>query len=297
MIETPVFGSLDLDAIRIDGGTQSRVELNEDVVAEYAEAMIDGATFPPVVVFFDGSNHWLADGFHRFFGAKKADFQDISVEIRPGAKRDAVLFSVGANGSHGLRRSNADKRRAVETLLKDAEWTAWSDNAIAKACGVTHKTVSAHRKSILGISQDTERGGSILGISQDTPPATRTVQRNGVVYEQNTSNIGKPKEQVAQKQQFAEQSPIDDDLDAIAIVREENDRLNDRLAVVAMDATPEERSAASETIDMLRATVRTLTAELDAVKASRDSYMTECSEMKKQCLSYKRQLDKLKKAD
>lgn len=58
-----------LRSIRIDGGTQSRAELNNTTVDEYTEAMLEGDTFPPIVVFFDGSSYWLADGFHRYFGA------------------------------------------------------------------------------------------------------------------------------------------------------------------------------------------------------------------------------------
>lgn len=57
---------LDLDLIRIDGGTQSRVELNQETVAEYCEAYKAGANMPPVIVFYDGTDRWLADGFHRY---------------------------------------------------------------------------------------------------------------------------------------------------------------------------------------------------------------------------------------
>lgn len=39
--------------------------------------------------------------------------------------REAILFIVGANASHGLRRTNADKRRTVERLLADEEWRGW----------------------------------------------------------------------------------------------------------------------------------------------------------------------------
>ena len=56
---------LNLDAIRLDGETQARVALDSTQVAEYAEAMRDGDKFPPIVVFHDGSDYWLADGFHR----------------------------------------------------------------------------------------------------------------------------------------------------------------------------------------------------------------------------------------
>ncbi len=40
-----------LEAIRTDAGTQSRARIDEMVVADYAEAMIRGDKFPPVVVF------------------------------------------------------------------------------------------------------------------------------------------------------------------------------------------------------------------------------------------------------
>lgn len=89
---------------------------------------------------------------------------------------------------------------------------------------------------------------------------------------------------------------LDDAQQAVEILSEDNDRLNDRLAVAAMQATEEERAAAAETIADLRAQIKTLTAELNAVKASRDGYMRENSELKSQCSRQKKQLDKLRVA-
>src|SRR5690606_35298949 len=91
-----VVENLKLEQIRIDGGTQPRTELNEATVADYAEAITEGAKFPPVTVFHDGADYWLADGFHRLFAHKKIGALDIEAEIRQGTKRDAVLHSVGA---------------------------------------------------------------------------------------------------------------------------------------------------------------------------------------------------------
>lgn len=127
---------LALDAIQIDGGTQSRSSLNQAVVDEYAEAIKGGATFPPIVVFYDGDKHWLADGFHRFHAYQQLGRAGIDADIRQGTRRDAILHSVGANETHGLRRTNEDKRRAVLTLLGDAEWSTWSDREIARRCVV-----------------------------------------------------------------------------------------------------------------------------------------------------------------
>jgi hypothetical protein len=53
------------------------------------------------------------------------------------ASRGPLLHAVGANARHGLRRTNADKRRAVELLLADAEWAAKSSNWIAQTRGVS----------------------------------------------------------------------------------------------------------------------------------------------------------------
>src|SRR5690606_34524473 len=119
-----------------DGGTQSRASINREVVADYSEVLRSGGVFPPIVVFFDGRSYWLADGFHRYEAYAHIGAYEVPAEIRQGSQRDAVLYSVGANSAHGLRRSNDDKRRAVLTLLSDPEWSAWSDREVARACGV-----------------------------------------------------------------------------------------------------------------------------------------------------------------
>lgn len=164
--------------IRMDGGTQPRAQLMESVVLEYAEAMAAGAPFPPVVVFYDGTDHWLADGFHRVRAALYLGNAKIDAEVRQGTRRDAVLHSVGANAEHGLRRTNEDKRRAVELLLDDPEWSKWSSNRIAMQCGVGHKMVDQMRAHL-------EQS------ARCEAPTTRTVERNGTTYQQDTTNIGK----------------------------------------------------------------------------------------------------------
>jgi hypothetical protein len=52
---------------------------------------------------------------------------------------------MGANSTHGLKRSNADKRHAVRAMLEDSEWSQWSNHEIARACGCSHTLVNALR--------------------------------------------------------------------------------------------------------------------------------------------------------
>ena len=139
--------------IRRDSGTQPRAAMDENTVNEYAEAMDEKAVFPPVTVFFDGE-FWLADGFHRLAAAEKAGKLKFIIEVRHGSKRDAILYAVGANATHGLRRSNEDKRRSIRLLLEDEEWFKWSDNRIAKQCGVAHPTVSKLRASLVKFTSE-----------------------------------------------------------------------------------------------------------------------------------------------
>jgi hypothetical protein len=141
---------LELERIRTDGGTQTRSQIDMGVTAEYAEAMKAGAQFPPVDVFYDGTDYWLADGFHRHGAAHLAGWAGVLARVHQGTVRNAILFSARANRTHGLRRSNADKRRAVETLLRDDEWAQLSNRGIGEICGVAHTFVGDIRTELSG---------------------------------------------------------------------------------------------------------------------------------------------------
>jgi hypothetical protein len=146
---------LPVEQIEKDATIQPRLQTYPHVVDEYAAAMRKGAVFPPVVVFFDGTTNWLAEGFHRLEAVEKIGRKEILADIRPGSKRDAMLHAAASNAAHGLRRTQEDKRRAVATLLQDEEWSKWSDREIGRHCCVDHKTVASVRNS-LGKSPLTE---------------------------------------------------------------------------------------------------------------------------------------------
>lgn len=140
--------SLPIEKIRVDGGTQIRTEIDSGVIQSYQDAMLAGASLPGVSVYYDGTDYWLADGFHRLAAAKLLDRDRIHVLVTPGTRRDAILFACGANATHGLRRTNEDKRRAVMTLLNDAEWSRQSDRWVAEKCGVSNHLVATIRSEV-----------------------------------------------------------------------------------------------------------------------------------------------------
>lgn len=147
--------------IRLDGGTQPRAGIDQAMVEDYANDMANGAVFPPVELVYDGTDYWLWDGFHRFHAFRKDGDRAIPANVRQGTRRDAVLLSVGANATHGLRRTNADKRRSVLALLEDEEWLQWSDREISRRCAVSNRFVSDMRAELSPVngSQVIERRG------------------------------------------------------------------------------------------------------------------------------------------
>lgn len=126
---------LPLEQIDIYGGTQARVATNDEAISSYADAMREGAQFPPIVAYYDGSKYWLADGFHRFLAAQRNEFEAIAAEVYEGSRTDALRHALGANATNGIYRSNADKRNACEIALE--EWPNMSNAVIAELCKVS----------------------------------------------------------------------------------------------------------------------------------------------------------------
>lgn len=272
---------LELERIRIDGGTQPRTELNQQAVDDYAQAMLDGQQFPPVVVFWDGSDYWLADGFHRYFAAKKAKLGKIVEKVEPGTKRDAILYSLSVNAEHGLRRSNADKRKAVMTMLQDDEWKQWSDGEIARQCRVSQPFVSKERRDVT------------QNVLSEKPTERTYTNKHGSQSTMKVAAIGKQSKADAPDDDY---DPRDDELaearSAIKELAEQNEALK---ATASINVLPEEeRQTAGEVIEELQSRVKALEAENDALKSSRDRFQTESAEKQKQINYWKKKYEGLK---
>lgn len=132
--------------IRLDGGTQPRAEIDKVVCKEYEEQMKAGEKFPPVDVFYDGEDYWLADGFHRIEAYVMALPGDaIECNVFLGSLQDAQWYSYSVNRTHGVRRTNPDKVRAVKAALAHPAAKGKSNVEIAEHCGVDEKTVRKYR--------------------------------------------------------------------------------------------------------------------------------------------------------
>lgn len=168
-----------LDLIRVDGGTQQR-EINEDVLQKYITLMEGGVEFPAIELVFDGKDHWLWDGFHRYHCARRMEKTMIAANITKGTLRDAIWFSFSANKAHGFPRQKGVAKEIIERILTDDAWSKKSLAAIATHVGVTKQYVSQVKDSII----QKQKGSSTLPLSRDAKVEVQS--RKGTTYTQKS---------------------------------------------------------------------------------------------------------------
>lgn len=126
----------------LDLSLQTRAGTDAETIDNYAEAMADGAQFPEVTVFTDGTHYWLADGFHRVMAAKQNGRTAIAADVRKGTEDDAVVFGGTANNKQGRRPTRADVQHFLQMVWDRREaifgGTPTGGN-LAEKCGITRQ--------------------------------------------------------------------------------------------------------------------------------------------------------------
>lgn len=194
---------LELSKIKTHEASQAREEINESKIAEYADHITNGGSFPPIIVFYDSTSYWLADGWHRLLATKRVGCLTILEEIHVGGQRDALKYALGANSKHGLPRTNADKRKAVGIALNDAEWSKLPTREIAEMCSVSHNLVAEMQRGLTP-SDKTEKNNSVNVYKDEQDNSviglqpTKTVNNSQDVPEANVE----PEIEVPQYEEF-----------------------------------------------------------------------------------------------
>ncbi len=178
--------------IIFDAGTQARVRTDIKTCQAYIESMKDGIEFPPLDVFNDGTSdkYVLGDGFHRL--QSHVSFrpnEPIKCWVHLGTASDARVFAAGANATHGLRRTNEDKRKAVKIVLLEPQCVTWSNRRVADHVKVSEITVrrirevfeagatKSHLKKRIGKDGKEYPGSKNRHSHLDEPPEPESTQR------------------------------------------------------------------------------------------------------------------------
>lgn len=263
-----------LSQIKLDTGLQMRAQMNQHVVDDYCDAILAGSKFPPIILFHDGTDYHLADGWTRYFAHKKAGLEIIDADVRQGTRRDALEFAVGANATNGQCRTPEDKRKAVLTVMDDFEWAERSDREIARMCNVSHVFVSRLRKAA-GKQPDT-----IKSIQNGKEVPMRSLKKEledesnpSVQYEEKVNELATTIQELA----------------------EENKALEARVAISQMGQSSNAEKEAHETLARLQAENKLLEADKRVLGSRCDSLQAEAVEIKKQSSYWERRAKKAEK--
>lgn len=229
-----------LDSIRIDGGTQSRVVIDQPTVYNYLEHMKEGDEFPRMFAVYDGTTFWLVDGFHRYHALKLLGIKEVEIDYKPGTLQEAQVLSFGANGTHGKQRTNEDKRKAVESALEHPMTCNKTDAEIARICKVSKPFVAAVRnpdvkkKQKANVEKHYKEKAEKEAASNSITPSAEAPASNSITPNPNDGDAPSREEiEAAEEALKADQDMMYKMLesdDALKVAVEENKRLNLRVS-------------------------------------------------------------------
>lgn len=247
------------------------------------------------ITIFDGM---VIDGWHRYTAATDLGMDCPTVELGDVDPRDFVQ-AVNDARRHMTQSARALALTAVYawkpvgnpsfTQLNAERSIAKTNAELAKIAGVGVQSI--REAKTVHKSAEPEVVAAVKSGEIGLPKAAAIAK---LPKEDQAAAIHKPTPKAAPE---AQPAPANHELEeAVSTINElaaENDQLRDRVAVAAMSGTDEERALAAETIAELREQIKTLEAELDAVRTSRDSFQRQNAELMKQVRLQQKQIKKL----
>jgi len=190
----------------------------------------------------------------------------------------------------------AEQADAVSVLVQDGHRSA-TRSAKAPSPSMTRQLRrQASGKAMSAAMKQTRHGASLLYAHLNS-----AIEMIKSIAESN-SEFSAEELEILQRARKAlgASSDADDELresrDTIAALAEEVDDLKARLAIEQMDVSEDEKTSAAELIADLRAQVKTLTAELAAMRISRDGFQAQVRELTKQVQMNRRELERSRAA-
>ena len=175
-----------------DPSVYPRQRWNTATIERYADAIIAGEEFPPVVL--EAETNRLLDGKHRLEAHKKAGVADISATwVTVPDDMSAKYFAATLSARHGDRLCNADIKTLAEIEFEadpTIDPTKWG-----RGLGVSKSSVYRWVSHILE-RERTSRGSKAwrlaqLGWTQEEIGARLGVDRSLVSLDVNNSHLGK----------------------------------------------------------------------------------------------------------
>lgn len=230
----------------------------------------------PITVF----EGMVLDGWHRFTAANEVGAQCPTVELGDVDPQDFVIAKNKA-------RRHITASQLAAAVVAVYGWRAAGRNP---APGAGLDKTSQQLADMAGVSERTIRQAKVVE-AKATPEVKEAVKAGVMSVKKAAETVNPPK-----AVEHEERDVADESASFIAELADENETLRARLAVGVMEGTDEEKREAAETITHLRQRVKSLEAEVTALRASRDGFQREASELRKQIKMNEKELKKARAA-
>lgn len=242
------------------------------------------------VVIHDGM---ILDGGNRYRACLEVGIAPDVVEF-DGI--NIVSFVLSAN----LHRRHMTPGQQAAIVASAQDWNkaqSVGNPKLTQKCNVAPLETVADRAAESGSSIRTQKMAD--KVAKANPELAKQVAHGNISLPKAVAQVDGKKNKASSVIELSNE----DDYDMLSELKEtvvsladENTALKDRLAVAVIACTEEEKTAALDTIESLRAEVKRLEIEVRALTDSRNSYQRENAELKRQCAMQRRQLEKLSRA-
>lgn len=242
------------------------------------------------VVIHDGM---ILDGGNRYRACLEVGIAPDVVEF-DGI--NIVSFVLSAN----LHRRHMTPGQQAAIVASAQDWNkaqSVGNPKLTQKCNVAPLETVADRAAESGSSIRTQKMAD--KVAKANPELAKQVAHGNISLPKAVAQVDGKKNKASSVIEMSNE----DDYDMLSELKEtvvsladENTSLKDRLAVAVIACTEEEKTAALDTIESLRAEVKRLEIEVRALTDSRNSYQRENAELKRQCAMQRRQLEKLSMA-
>jgi hypothetical protein len=195
-VAVPVLVEVAIADLICDERTQVRAGESEMAIESYAEAMKNGAKFPPPIVFRDDDGfYWVSEGHHTIKASRLCGVDRLTVDLRRGTAKDARMHAYASNWMHGVQLTLADKTRIIRGLIED---TDWSNRKIADHVRfLSHEKVRLIRREMKGETATKPRKPSATP-AKPTSPSNKGValSLDGIVWKDKLAKRPMPEERL-----------------------------------------------------------------------------------------------------
>lgn len=230
----------------------------------------------------------ILDGGNRYRACIEAG---IDPEFMEFGGANLVSYVLSAN----LHRRHMTAGQQAAIVASAQDWSKAQSVGNPQLRNVAQLETAADRAAQSGASHRTQQMAD--RVAKTNPELAKKVAHGDISLPKAHKSISTPKKKIQSEETEPEFDPNEYHLqeleETIKSLDEENTKLKDALASNQLPDDIEIQTS-EEIISELRKQVKDLDAELSAVKAMRDSYMTKCNELEKQC---KWQQGKLKKLE